>query len=144
MEADSPCYMCARMRRGCLYNKAMELGCNKIALGHHFDDVIEKVFLLNWRARVNGMLLDFNPLNFVHVGNDVYYIAYTFDKWNRDKDFPQFGIRYWYYTKELKQYLIDNLLNVPSVLAAAIASFTLLTNSDEPFFIAIATSGDSG
>ena len=42
---DNPCYICARMRRGALYAKAQELGCNKLALGHHFDDVIETILL---------------------------------------------------------------------------------------------------
>ncbi|QCX34735.1 tRNA 2-thiocytidine biosynthesis protein TtcA [Caloramator sp. E03] len=42
---DYPCFMCAKMRRGALYSKAKELGCNKLALGHHFDDVIETVLL---------------------------------------------------------------------------------------------------
>lgn len=42
---ESPCYMCARMRRGNLYSKAQELGCNKLALGHHFNDVIETIML---------------------------------------------------------------------------------------------------
>jgi tRNA(Ile)-lysidine synthase TilS/MesJ len=42
---DSPCYLCARMRRGYLYKNAQQLGCNKIALGHHFDDVIETILM---------------------------------------------------------------------------------------------------
>lgn len=53
----SPCYLCARMRRGYLYSKAKELGCNKIALGHHFDDVIETTLLsMFYGAEVKTMM----------------------------------------------------------------------------------------
>lgn len=45
LDSENPCYMCARMRRGWLYNKALELGCNKIALGHHMDDVVETIMM---------------------------------------------------------------------------------------------------
>ena len=45
IRGDHPCFMCARMRRGCLYRHARELGCNKLALGHHFDDVVETALM---------------------------------------------------------------------------------------------------
>jgi len=57
ISAESPCYMCAKMRRGFLYNKAKELGCNKIALGHHFDDVIETTLLsMFYGAEIKTMM----------------------------------------------------------------------------------------
>lgn len=53
----SPCYLCARMRRGHLYNKAKELGCNKIALGHHFSDVIETTVMgMFYGSQLQAML----------------------------------------------------------------------------------------
>lgn len=64
----SPCYMCARMRRGHLYNKAKELGCNKIALGHHFDDVIETTLLsMFYGSEVKTMLPKLHSENFEGV-----------------------------------------------------------------------------
>ena len=61
----SPCYICARMRRGHLYNKAQELGCNKIALGHHFDDVIETTLLsLFYGAEIKTMMPKLHSDNF--------------------------------------------------------------------------------
>ena len=61
----SPCYLCARMRRGCLYKKAEELGCNKIALGHHFDDVIETTLLsMFYGAEVKTMMPKLHSENF--------------------------------------------------------------------------------
>ncbi len=61
----SPCYMCARMRRGHLYAKAKEMGCNKIALGHHFDDVIETTLMgMMYGAQIQGMLPKLHSTNF--------------------------------------------------------------------------------
>ncbi|MBR6949330.1 MAG: tRNA 2-thiocytidine biosynthesis protein TtcA [Bacilli bacterium] len=61
----SPCYLCARMRRGCLYNHAKELGCNKIALGHHLDDVIETTLLsMFYGAEIKTMMPKLHSENF--------------------------------------------------------------------------------
>ena len=61
----SPCYLCARMRRGALYKKAQELGCNKIALGHHFDDVIETTLLsMLYGAKIQSMMPKLHSDNF--------------------------------------------------------------------------------
>ena len=64
-EGKSPCYLCARMRRGHLYNKAKELGCNKIALGHHFDDFIETTLLsMFYGSEVKTMMPKLHSDNF--------------------------------------------------------------------------------
>lgn len=61
----NPCYICARMRRGYLYNKARELGCNKIALGHHFDDVIETILMgMLYGGQVQTMMPKLHSTNF--------------------------------------------------------------------------------
>ncbi len=61
----SPCYICARMRRGYLYSKAKELGCNKIALGHHYDDVIETILMgMLHGAQIQTMMPKLHSTNF--------------------------------------------------------------------------------
>lgn len=62
---NEPCYMCARMRRGYLYSKAKELGCNKIALGHHFSDVIETTLLsMFYSSEIKTMMPKLHSDNF--------------------------------------------------------------------------------
>lgn len=73
----SPCYLCARMRRGHLYHKAKELGCNKIALGHHYDDVIETVLMgMLYGGQVQTMMPKLHSTNFegMELIRPMYYI----------------------------------------------------------------------
>lgn len=73
----SPCYLCARMRRGYLYSKAKEFGCNKIALGHHYDDVIETILMgMLYGAQVQTMMPKLHSTNFegMELIRPMYYI----------------------------------------------------------------------
>ena len=65
ISANNPCYLCAKMRRGCLYSKAKDLGCNKIALGHHFNDVIETSLLsMLYASEIKTMMPKLHSDNF--------------------------------------------------------------------------------
>ena len=73
----SPCYLCARMRRGHLYDKAKELGCNKIALGHHYDDVMEtNLMAMLWGGQIQTMMPKLHSLNFegMELIRPMYYV----------------------------------------------------------------------
>ena len=73
----SPCYLCARMRRGYLYSHAKELGCNKIALGHHFDDVIETILMgILYGGQINTMMPKLHSTNFsgMELIRPVYFV----------------------------------------------------------------------
>lgn len=84
-----PCYLCAKMRRGSLYAKAQELGCNKLALGHHFNDVIETTMLnMLYTGSIKTMLPKLKSTNFKNMEliRPLYYIEETeiehFTKYN--------------------------------------------------------------
>jgi tRNA(Ile)-lysidine synthase TilS/MesJ len=67
---ETPCYLCARMRRGYLYKQAMAHGCNKIALGHHFDDVIETVLMgMLYSGQIQTMMPKLHSTN--HPGMEL-------------------------------------------------------------------------
>ncbi|MCH3971767.1 MAG: tRNA 2-thiocytidine biosynthesis TtcA family protein [Oscillospiraceae bacterium] len=76
-DTKSPCYLCARMRRGYLYRYAQELGCNKIALGHHFDDVIETILMsMLYGAEMRTMMPKLHSKNFagMELIRPLYYV----------------------------------------------------------------------
>ncbi|MDD6272119.1 MAG: ATP-binding protein [bacterium] len=84
-EKTSPCYLCARMRRGYLYSEAKKLGCNKIALGHHFDDVVETILLsMLYASEYKTMMPKLHSDNFENIEliRPMYYI--------REKDILRF------------------------------------------------------
>lgn len=86
-DCKNPCYICARMRRGNLYAKACELGCNKIALGHHFNDVIETVLLnMIYNGEFSSMMpkLHSDHFNGMELIRPLYYIE--------EKDIINWGI----------------------------------------------------
>ncbi|MDR1567315.1 MAG: hypothetical protein LBS33_01305 [Streptococcaceae bacterium] len=77
LKAGSPCYLCAKMRRGHLYQKAQALGCNKIALGHHYDDVLETILLnLFYAGEVKTMMPKLHAQNFegIELIRPLYYV----------------------------------------------------------------------
>lgn len=85
---DNPCYLCARMRRGCLYTLAKKYNCNKIALGHHFDDVIETTLMgILYNGQFQTMMPKLKSRNF--VGMEVIRPLYLI----REKDIINFAKR---------------------------------------------------
>lgn len=87
---DHPCYLCARMRRGYLYKEAQKLGCNKIALGHHFDDVIETILMgMLYGAQIQTMMPKLHSTN--HPGMELIRPMYMVKEkdiiaWTRKND----------------------------------------------------------
>ena len=113
---EKPCYLCARMRRGSLYNEAKNLGCNKIALGHHFDDVIETVLLsMIYNGEFKTMLPILNSTNYkgMKLIRPLYYVRekdiISWAKFN-NLTFSPCACNFSNSNKESKRIIIKNLI----------------------------------
>ena len=110
----SPCYLCARMRRGHLYAKASELGCNKIALGHHYDDVIETILMgMLYGSQIQTMMPKLHSTNFegMELIRPMYYVREEdIIKWAsyNDLHFLQCACKF---TEECERLRIENEAN---------------------------------
>ena len=71
------------------------------------EKIIEQVFNINYRARINQLRLDFDPRKFIYHDDKLYYTAFTFSQYYREEDFTQKEIRLWFYTNEFKNLLIE-------------------------------------
>ena len=88
---DSPCYLCARMRRGFLYDHAKKLGCNKIALGHHFDDAVETFMMsLLYEGRISCFqpVTDLDRTGIIQIRPMLYIHEQTIDNFVKRENLP--------------------------------------------------------
>ena len=76
------------------------------------EKIIEQVFLINYKARLSGLRLDFDPRKFIYQDEKLYYTAFTFSQYYREEDFTQKEIRLWFYTNEFKNLLIEKGLPI--------------------------------
>ena len=136
----SPCYLCARMRRGFLYAKAKELGCNKIALGHHFDDVIETILMgMFYGSQIQTMMPKLHSTNFegMELIRPMYLIEekdiINWCKYN-DLSFIQCACRFTEEMEELLKYLETMNPNVKKNVFKSVENVnlaTIISYSDE-------------
>ena len=143
----SPCYICARMRRGYLYSKAQELGCNKIALGHHFDDAIETVLMgMLYGAQIQTMMPMIHSQNFegmdlirpmiyirekdIIAWKDTYKLQFlacackfTEQNYNKDSDKETQSMRKW--TKNLIREMENHNKQIPDNIFRSMSNVNL-------------------
>ena len=76
------------------------------------ESIIEQVFIINYKARLNHLRLNFSPTKFIYQDEKLYYIPFTFSNYEREEDFTQKEIRLWFYTNEFKNMLIEKGLPI--------------------------------